>query len=90
MLRKIRDGAVRGRVEVHPLRLYDRDGFALKPWDLLTKRFLSDRQEWSGILGTIDLNAEIKTPTRIHTAVSLTEKLVRHEARHLDDLKDSG
>jgi len=87
LLHRIRDGAASGRVALHPLRLYDHLGFATTPWTELLERFATDRREWRELLNVIDLDHPLKTPTKVLTARTLTEKLVQHEAMHLQELQ---
>ncbi|MBS1724733.1 MAG: DinB family protein [Armatimonadetes bacterium] len=86
LMRRIKEEAPRGAVAVHPLRLYDQLGYATAGWALLMERFCKDRAEWGDLLRAVDLDRPLKTPTRLHTARTLTEKLVRHESRHMDEL----
>jgi hypothetical protein len=87
LMRKIRDEAPMGNVAVHPLRLFEQLGYATMPWPDLMERFIEDRREWRRLLAEVDLERPLKLPARVHTAKTLTEKLVRHELGHLDDLE---
>lgn len=86
VLRAIRQGAVRVPAVEHPHRLFERTGAANAPWCVLLETFLAERSEWRALLESVDLDHAVKTGDRFHTAKTLTEKLVRHEAKHLEDL----
>jgi hypothetical protein len=85
-MRQLQDGAVRGSIPIRPDPLYTKLGFAVAPWESLLARFVADREDWRGVLSKVDVTRELKTSTAMHSAQTLTKRLVTHEKRHLDDL----
>ena len=87
LLRMIRDGQKKGKVEIRPDPLYTKLGFKSKDWSEILKQFKKERAEWRKLLREINLDQELTTPYRVLSARTLTKRLVDHEKRHLDDLQ---
>jgi hypothetical protein len=86
LMQQLRAGEPRGSVPINPDPLFTKLGFSTAAWETLLGRFLSERGEWRSILQQVDLDLEIRTVRRVHTARTLTKRLVEHEKRHLDNL----
>lgn len=86
ILRAIRDRQPKGRGRMHPNMLFRKEQFGTKPWEELLHPFVANREEWRSLLQEVDLDQPIETSTRIHTARTLTQKLVDHESRHFGEL----
>lgn len=89
ILKMMEEGLAKGSVAIRPDPLYTKLGFNTEDWAVILKRFKKERSEWRRVLEQIDLMHELKTPTRVLTAQTLTKRLVDHEKRHLDDLAEN-
>lgn len=89
LLKMMEEGLIKGSVAIRPDSLYTKLDFKNEDWAIISKRFKKERAEWRRILKHVDVTHELKTPTRILTAQSLTKRLVDHEKRHLDDLVEN-
>jgi len=86
LMLQIQAGATHGTIVTNPDPLYTKLGFKARPWSLLIGQFVSERAQWREILSRIDPTLEIQTSRRVHSAQTLTRRMVEHEKRHLDAL----
>jgi len=86
LMRQIKDGASQGAIPINPDPLFRKLGFSQLDWQVLLDRFVSERSEWRALLSQVDLEWQIMTPRRVHSAQTLTKRMVDHEKRHLDQI----